>query len=321
MLRSAPSRVKVNLPRVLAGLLLTLAAGACRQARRARAPAEAGVAAARPSPCSASGYREGPALHRAPGDLAFEVFQNCLWPGDARLAIGVHLTGRTPPGRSQVGSLLEHLWAQARSGLGARFPRHVQICAFDRPGGWSTDFVGCLTRGFEPMAEDEETTDAGEEVPELENRARFSPVEEAERIENVLAAGFSGPRRPRVAADAARHRLVVTYPFVAPATGRWLARPGCADAIASFLQAAWTFYPVTTELTAFEFEGVWRDRPLLGVEVPSEAAFLAMDPWPLRERLGRAPPERLAQALDGALTRLRREPGASAALDRATCAN
>jgi hypothetical protein len=253
-----------------------------------------------------------------PGDLPFEIFESCEWPEHTRLAIGVRVPSSPPAGRTQVRTLLEHLWAQARSGMGDHFPWRVQICVFDRPGGWSPDFLGCLTRGTEPPAEGEEIEDGGEEAPDLENHARFSPAEEGQRVEALLAGGFPGARKPRVTVDEAQHRLTVTYPYLQPGTDLWQSHLTCAEVVAAFLQVAWTFYPATTDLTSLEFDGVSGDGLALRVELPDQVAFLAMDPWPLRERLGSRAPVDLEPELKAVLARLSAK-GVPVQLDATRC--
>jgi hypothetical protein len=105
--------------------------------------------------------------------------------------------------------------------------------------------------------------------------------------------------------DEAKHRLTVSYPYLTRGTDRWRDGLGCAEAIAAFLDVAWTFYPATTDLKSLEFDGLWRDRLALKVELPDEAAFLAMNPWPLRERLEVAAPADLEPELQAVLAKLR----------------
>jgi hypothetical protein len=242
-------------------------------------------------------------LQVKPGIVPFKVFENCVWPHDQRVAIGVHLDGGPVPSRSRVQALLEDLWAQARAGLGERFPRVVQICVFQRPGGWSPDFVGCLNRGFEPAGEEDEGADAGEERPELQNHAPFSPDEEARRIEAALSTHWAARAAPRTSVNDAKHELTVRF--------EWAARPGCNEVLSAFFELAWTFYPTTTQLGALRVESVWKGKALLSAHVADEKAFLAMDPWPLRQK-----PE--PGAMRAALKRLPM-PESSAHLDAALC--
>jgi len=60
------------------------------------------------------------------------------------------------------------------------------------------------------------------------------------------------------------------------------------DVALPFFAVAWEFYPPKTALSALTFQGVTNGKTLLRVHLRDLDAFLAMQPWAVRQRLGEA---------------------------------
>lgn len=242
----------------------------------AAAPAEV-------APCSGPGYAAGPALAPIRGQAPFTVTFNCLWPEKTRLEIALARTETAPLARAATASLLRAVWAQLHAKLGKRFPRTVQLCLF-RSGtrGWASDPLGCMKQGYEPEAEEGE-----EDEVELHLAGPVDSATWVAALSKTWGRALPRAHRPRLAVDAGRRELRVTYPYPDPPPGARAAL-SYADAVVPFFAVAYRFYPPATDLQALTFVGTWRGKPVVTVRVPDEQTFLRMNPWPMRERLAQA---------------------------------
>jgi hypothetical protein len=257
------------------------------------APLDASEESATPpiAPCSGPGYGPGPELHAPTGQPSFVVLFDCLWPSHARMEISVSLRRRSK--RAQVEGLLHSLWKGLEGSMGTGFPETVKLCVFAPGASVSDTPLGCLRKGYEPEGE------PGEEEADLRIDMPPEPEELAEWLGNAFSKGFTGTHRPRVTFNTPRRELAMVYPYLEGGTDRWAATPAYVDMALPFFAVAWQFYPPKTELSALDYQGVWKTKTLLRVRVADLQTFLAMDPWGVRQRLSEA---RISLQLDGQRT-------------------
>jgi hypothetical protein len=244
-------------------------------------PGAAAAAATVIEACYGPGYGPAPAPQPAADAVPFAVRFNCLWPSRQRMEIAVSLesAGKRP----DVEKLLHVLWEQLEAGMGKAFPEIVNLCVL--PAGvtaWTDKPLGCISKGYEP-----EGPEAGEEEEEMRIDMPEEPATWAASLTKSYAKRFLGSRKPRVTFDEARGELKVVYSYVDGAD-QWAPRLSLADAALPLFALAWDFYPPKTALRSLVFEGVWKGKPVVRVSIPDLQTFLAMDPWPIRERLDEA---------------------------------
>lgn len=226
--------------------------------------------------CSEPGFGPGPELHPAAGLLAFEVTHDCMFPGRSRLEIGVNLRRTTRPARAEVDALLRNLFEQVRSATAASPAELTHLCAFAAGTVEWKDPYGCVE--FE-----------ADEGPQGELAVRvdlpFEPAAWAQSFATSHAGSFTGAWKPQVTLDEAKRGIEVVYPYVEKGQDRWAQHLTYREAAIQLFPILFDFYPPQTEVEAIHLKGVWRGRPVLTVHVADMKAFLAMDPWPIRERM------------------------------------
>ncbi len=233
------------------------------------------------APCSSPGYGPGPELKSAAGQPSFVSHFNCLWPSHQRLEISVSLLQRAK--RAQVEGLLQSLWKDLKATMGDGFPETVKLCVFAPDTSvLEGAALGCIRKGYEPEGE------PGEEEADLRIDMPPEPAEWASWLGNSFGKRFVGAHRPRVTFDPSQSELTMVYPYVQEGTDAWAAHPSYVDVTLPFFALAWQFYPPRTTLSALTYEGVWKGKTLLRVHLRDLKAFLAMDPWGVRERLNEA---------------------------------
>jgi hypothetical protein len=218
-------------------------------------------------------------LHAGDGLLAFDVTHDCMFPGNARLEIAVTLRQSERPARAEVESLLRALFDQIRAATAPAVPDLAHVCAF--PAG-TTDgqgAYGCVA--FE-----------GDEGPEGELAVHvevpFAPAEWVASFAANHSQRFLGGLRPQVAADTASGAVVVTYPFLDRDGSAPAPRLTLADAAIDLFPWLFDFFPAKTDVPGITFVGAWRGRTVLTVRIANADDFLAMNPWPIRERMAAA---------------------------------
>lgn len=229
------------------------------------ADAPASPAPREETPCSEPGFARGPALHAIEGELPFEVKHDCMFPGQARLEVAVNLAQPGTPRRGQVDALLRALLDQVRRATEPALPELVHVCAYPAGTVDGTGRYGCLA--FE-----------SDEGPSGELSVQIDlPFEPSEWLPSFAAAHQGG----RVTLDDAKSEVEVTVDLAdEPLTlGRAAVRafPWLFD-----------FYPAKTQAHALTVKGVREGRVVLTIHVTDVDAFLAMDPWPIRERMAAA---------------------------------
>jgi mono/diheme cytochrome c family protein len=240
------------------------------RASSAAQSSEAAPAAAsdvhREAPCSEPGFSRGPELHAVEGGLPFEVTHDCMFPGQTRLEIAVNVARKQRPKHGEVDALLRALLEQVRLATSPALPELVHVCAF--PAG-TTDGAGrygCL----------ELESDEG---PSGELSVQIDlPFEASEWLSSFATSHPGG----RVALEEAKGEVVVTVdlPVDEPSTP--------ARAAVHVFPWIFDFYPPKTDARALTVRAVKRGKTILTVRVADLDAFLAMDPWPIRERMAAA---------------------------------
>lgn len=218
------------------------------------------------APCSEPGFARGPELHAIEGALPFEVTHDCMFPGQTRLEVAVNVAANERPKRGQVDVLLRDLLEQVRRATAPALPELVHICAFPADTVDGTGRYGCL----------ELESDEG---PSGELSVQIDlPFEAAEWLPSFAASHSGG----RVALDEANHEVVVT---IALPPGERVSR---ARAAVYAFPWIFDFYPPKTEARALTVRVARDGEAVLTVRVADRDAFLAMDPWPIRERMAAA---------------------------------
>lgn len=231
------------------------------QTADARAPREVEPAA----PCSEPGFSRGPELHALDGGLPFEVTHDCMFPGQTRLEVAVNVVQKERPKRREVDALLRGLLEQVRVATSPALPELVHVCAFPAGTTDGTGRYGCL----------ELESDEG---PSGELSVQIAlPFEASEWLPSFASAHPGG----RVAFEEAEGEVVVTVDLpddaVTPARAAVHVFPWIFD-----------FYPPKTDARAITVRAVHDGKAILTVHVADLDAFLAMDPWPIRERMAAA---------------------------------
>jgi mono/diheme cytochrome c family protein len=227
--------------------------------------------------CASPGYGPGPDPSAARGLPPFVVLFNCLWPAHDRLEVSVALTH--PARRAEVEALLKSLWGGLKARMGKEFPEATQVCVLPEGATIADGPLGCMKEGFEPEGE------PGEDEPDLQITMRADPTEAADLLRAALAKALPDDRSPRVTYEPARREVSVLDAHADVGRGASGAKPSYVDAVLPLFVAAWEFYPPRADVAALSFRGVWKGEPLVRVRVADLAAFLAMDPWAVRERL------------------------------------
>ncbi len=291
-LRAAPARRKAVylgwLGAMGVGLAVVSVDPAERAAQASAWPEEAPVSASQvtrvgvdPLPpaqgaCSEPGFGPGPELHPAAGLLAFDVTHDCMFPGRSRLEIGVNLRQTTRPVRAEVDTLLRNLFEQVRSATAASPPELTHLCAFAAGTvEWKAPY-GCVEFEADEGAQGELAVRV--DLP-------FEPAAWAQSFAASHAGGFTGAWKPQVTFDEAKQGIEVVYPYIEKGQDRWTQHLTYREAAIHLFPILFDFYPPQTEVQALRFQGVWRGRPVLTVHIADMKAFLAMDPWPIRERM------------------------------------
>jgi hypothetical protein len=253
--------------------------GPVEDAPSALSDATSGTEAGDPAiaPCSGPGYGPGPELRADAGALFITLF-NCLWPSHQRMEMSVALTRRAK--RKDVEGLLHGLWKDLEARMGKDFPETAKLCVFAPGSGISDTPLGCIRKGYEPEGE------PGEEEADLRIDMRPEPAELAEELTHAFGKRFVGSHRPRATFDQARAEITMAYPYLDGGTDRWSAKPSYVDVVLPFFAVAWEFYPPKSEVSALTFVGASNGKTLLRVHLRDLKAFLAMDPWAVRQRLG-----------------------------------
>jgi mono/diheme cytochrome c family protein len=217
------------------------------------------------TPCSEPGFSRGPQLHAVAGGLPFEVANDCMFPGQTRLEVAVNVAQAQRPKRGQVDTLLRGLLEQVRLATSPALPELVHVCAF--PAGTSDGMgrFGCL----------ELESDEG---PEGELSVQIDlPFEASEWLPSYASSHPGG----RVALDEAESEVTVTLEL--PDDARTPER-------AAVYAFPWIFgfYPPRTGARTLTVRATRRGNVVLTVRVADLHAFLAMNPWPIRERMAAA---------------------------------
>lgn len=232
--------------------------------RAGEAPAATTV---RPEPrCSEPGFGRGPELHAIDGGLPFEVTNDCMFPGQTRLEVAVNVASGERPKRGRIDALLRDLLEQVRRATSPALPELVHISAFPAGTVDGTGRYGCL----------ELESDEG---PSGELSVQADLPFEAEEWLPSFAASHPGGR---VALNETKGEVVVT---VTPPSGERLSR---ARAAVYAFPWIFDFYPPHTEARALTVRVTRDGDAVLTVKVADLDAFLAMDPWPIRERMAAA---------------------------------
>ncbi|HEX8789736.1 MAG TPA: cytochrome c [Polyangiaceae bacterium] len=244
------------------------------------------------APCSEPGFSRGPELHAIDGGLPFEVTHDCMFPGRSRLEIAVNVAQRERPRRGQIDALLRALLEQVRRATSPSLPELVHVCAFPAGTVDGTGRYGCL----------ELESDEG---PSGELSVQIDlPFEASEWLPSFATGHPDG----RVALNEAKGEVVVTIEL--PEEPRSAARA----AVHAF-PWIFDFYPPKTTTRALTVRAVHDGKAILAVHVADLDAFLAMNPWPIRERMAAAhvPLEPEAQRTPEQESMLEKEYGAALA--------
>jgi mono/diheme cytochrome c family protein len=220
---------------------------------------------AQATPCSEPGFSRGPELRAIAGGLPFDVTHDCLFPGQTRLEVAVNVAQNERPRRGQVDALLRGLLEQVRDAPPTTVPDLVHICAFPAGTVDGTGRYGCL----------ELESDEG---PSGELSVQIDlPFEASEWLRSFAASHAGG----RVALDDAKNEVDVTVDLP----------EGCFTQAGAGVHAfpwIFDFYPPKTEVRALTIRAVRRGTAVLTVHLADVDAFLAMNPWPIRERMAAA---------------------------------
>lgn len=217
------------------------------------------------APCSEPGFSRGPEFHAVEGGLPFDVTHDCSFPGQTRLEVSVNLAQRERPTRAQVDALLRGLLDQVRGATAPALPELVHICAFPAGTVDGTGRYGCL----------ELESDEG---PSGELSVQIDlPFEPSEWLPSLAAKHPGG----RVALNESDGEVEVTVDLP---DGHLTTARAAVRAFPWFFD----FYPPKTGVRAITFRGVRKGKELLTVRVADVDAFLAMNPWPIRERMAAA---------------------------------
>jgi len=226
--------------------------------------------------CTDPGFGPGPDLRPLDDGLAFEVTHNCMFPGNDQLEIVVRLTKSDVPKRAQVDGLLRGLLVQVQSGTAGRMPELTHINAFSADG---KNHYGRLELD-------------GDEGPQGEMEIYLDAPFDADEWSRAFAAshsaGFVGASKPEVSVDHEKQEITVTYPFIDPGSERWSERVTATRAYIEAFPWFFDFYPPRTDVQAMSFIGVRKGKPVFTVHIKDLQTFLAMDPWPIRERMAAA---------------------------------
>jgi hypothetical protein len=218
----------------------------------------------------------GPRVRAVAGMPAFSVFADCRSKDGKSLGVAMALADGKLPMRTQLDTLLRALYAQVRSAMGRKLPPRVEVCVYPHgTAAWSAEFLACIRLGFENEEAEGNAPSDDDDEPQIENHAPFTPAEEVRRMQSLFPRG-----RVQVSGDEQRHTLKVVYDFDAP--------PAFVDAALAFFAVATRVYPATTSLVTLDFVGMRQGKVVLRVRVADERTFLAMGPWPMRERLSQA---------------------------------
>jgi mono/diheme cytochrome c family protein len=226
--------------------------------------------------CSDPGFGPGPDLHPTDGGVPFEVAHNCMFPGNDRLEVVVHVPADAPPKRAQIDGLLRNLLDQVRNATGERMPELTHINAFSADG---KSHYGRLELD-------------GDEGPRGELEIFLNVPFDAAEWSTTFAAshstGFLGPTKPEVGVDLVKPEITVKYPFMDAGTDHWSERVTATRAYIEAFPWLFDFYPPRTEVQAVTFIGMRKGTPVFTVHVADLRTFLSMNPWPIRERMAAA---------------------------------
>jgi hypothetical protein len=204
---------------------------------------------------------------------SFKVVKDEVSPDKERVLANLALTG--PAEREQLDALLKDLYRQAMTRIGSE-PSTVEIYIYaneDRaraaaPDTWAAECV-------------KHQSDKG---PKFENKVPLSfPKAVAAAINGDT---FVGKLRPKVEVDEAKHHVTLTMPYVEQGKDQWVSELSYNTALVTFVDYTQRLYQNVTEMDGLTFIGVWKDEPVVRINLASKENYNTLDLYALGERIG-----------------------------------
>jgi hypothetical protein len=236
-----------------------------------RALALAALAAA----CGKSGQDNAftpPPITQSAGMPAFKVVKDEMSPDRERVTLRLALAG--PTERDSLDALLKDVYRQAMTRLGIE-PAVVEIYVYaneKRVSAAPDAFVAsCIKR----------QADKG---PNIENKV---PLSFPKAVTAALKGDtFVGTLQPKVEIDEAHHHVTLNIPFTEQGQDTWAKELTFNTAMVTFMDYAQRLYQNIPDMDGLSFVGVWKDQPVLRIQLANKEDYNKLDLYALGERIG-----------------------------------
>jgi hypothetical protein len=213
-----------------------------------------------------------PAVTVSPGMPQFKVVKDDVSTDKEKVNLQVALLA--PAERENIDALLKDLYRQCMTRIGYE-PSTVEIYIYgseDRakaaPDAWAASLV-------------KRQSDKG---PNIENKV---PLTFPKAVNAALKGDtFVGKLAPKVEIDEGKHHVTLTIPYVEPGKDEWADHLSYNLAVTTFLDYTQRLYQNVADMDGFTYIGVWKDQPVLRVNLSSKEDYNTLDLYALGERIG-----------------------------------
>jgi hypothetical protein len=213
-----------------------------------------------------------PAITVSAGIPSFKVVSDEVSVDKERVVLRLALSAAAE--RDAIDALLKDVYRQAMTRIGME-PSSVEIYLYaseDRAraaaDAWSASCV-------------KHQSDKG---PTFENKVPLTFPKAV--VAAVRGDTFVGKLQPKVEVDEAGHKVTLTIPYVEPGKDEWADHLSYNNAVVTFTDYAQRLYQSVPDMNGLQFVGVWKDEPVVRIQIASKEEYSALDLYGLGERIG-----------------------------------
>ncbi|HJZ89053.1 MAG TPA: hypothetical protein VKN99_27970 [Polyangia bacterium] len=213
-----------------------------------------------------------PPLAVSPGMPAFKTVEDTVSTDKERVKVRLALS--QPAEREQIDALMKDAYRQVMTRIGLE-PSVVEIYVYaneerakSAPDAWSGSCV-------------KHQSDKG---PTFENKV---PLTFPKAVTAALGKDtFVGKLQPKVEIDEAKHHVTLTIPYVEPGKDAWADPFSYNTAMAVFVDYTRRLYENVPDMDGLTFIGVWKEQPVVRINLAVKDDYNTLDLYALGERIG-----------------------------------